>query len=165
MTVVTPPGKILRDQEGVRLEFIRTYDEPIVEVWSALTDPERVSRWLGDTTGDPATGTVELLMTAEQVASPDTVKIVDCAAPSRLVVDLPSPGATWRVEVSLSDDLDTTTLTFIQRLAEADDPTDVGPGWHFYLDRLGAVVAGTSVPENWDEDYFPALKDAYALPS
>lgn len=32
------------------------------------------------------------------------------------------------------------------------------------LDRLGAVVAGTTVPEEWD-DYFPSLQDAYALPS
>ena len=35
-----------------------------------------------------------------------------------------------------------TTLVFVQRLAEPYDASSIGPGWHYYLDRLDAVVAG-----------------------
>lgn len=47
MTVTTPLGRVLRDEDGVRLEFVRTYGNPIDDVWSALTDPDRVARWIG----------------------------------------------------------------------------------------------------------------------
>ena len=51
----------------------------------------------------------------------------------------------------------------VQRLAEPDDASGIGPGWHDYLDRLGGVVTASTVPDQWD-DYFPALQDSYALP-
>ena len=44
MTVITPLGQVLRDEEGMRLEFVRTYDVPLEEVWSVLTEPDRVAR-------------------------------------------------------------------------------------------------------------------------
>lgn len=164
MTATTPPGRVLRDAHGTRLEFIRTYDAPVEEVWSALTERERVAGWLGEWTGDPASGTVDLLMTAEEGHTPEPLTIVECEPPTRLTVELPSPGDPWRVSVSLSEDDGMTTLVFTQPLAEPSDATIIGPGWHYYLDRLGAVVADTAVPESWDDDYFPALKAAYALP-
>ncbi|MGI8953354.1 MAG: hypothetical protein ACR2FL_02055 [Nocardioidaceae bacterium] len=41
----------------------------------------------------------------------------------------------------------------------------IGPGWHYYyfLDRLGAVISATEVPDTWD-DYYPFLRTAYLLP-
>ena len=169
MTVTTPPGQVLRDEHGMRLEFVRTYDQPVEEVWSALTAAESVPRWFGSWTGDPASGTVELLMTEDEGSTPQPVRILECAAPTRLVVDLPSPDGTWRLSVSLRPRLgattgdDGSTLVFVQRLAEPYDASSIGPGWHYYLDRLGAVVAGASVPDAWD-DYYPSMKAAYALP-
>ena len=53
MTVTTPLGQVLRDDEGMRLEFVRTYPDPIEDVWSALTEPDRVARWFGLWSGDP----------------------------------------------------------------------------------------------------------------
>lgn len=58
---------------------------------------------------------------------------------------------------------DGSTLVFTQRLAEPYDASSLGPGWHYYLDRLGAVAAGLAVPGRW-EDYHPSLAGAYALP-
>lgn len=80
MTVTTPLGQVLRDEEGMRLEFIRTYDDPVDEVWSALTEPDRVARWIGALSGDPAAGTVELVMSEEDGATPQIVTILECAA-------------------------------------------------------------------------------------
>jgi uncharacterized protein YndB with AHSA1/START domain len=164
MTVTTPLGQVLRDEDGVRLEFVRTYDHPIDGVWSALTEPDRVARWIGTWSGDPSTGTVELVMTEDDGSTPERVTILACQSPTRLVVDLPSPDGTWRVSVSLREQAGETTLLFTQRLAQPYDASSIGPGWHYYLDRLGAVVVDTTVPDSWD-DYYPSLQDAYAIPS
>ena len=164
MTVTTPLGQVLRDADGMRLEFVRTYEDPVEDVWSGLTEPDRVARWFGRWTGDPASGTVELLMTEEAAATPEAVTIVECEPPTRLVVDLPSPDGTWHVSATLHQRDGGTLLRFVQRLTEPYDASNIGPGWHFYLDRLGAVVTGAPVPDTWD-DYYPTLRDAYALPS
>ncbi len=163
MTVTTPLGQVLRDEEGMRLEFVRTYHEPQEDVWSALTERERVARWIGAWSGDPTTGTVELVMSEDEGATPETVRILECEPPTRLVVDLPSPDGTWRLSATLRSQGGVTTLVFIQRLAEPFDARSVGPGWHYYLDRLGAVVTCGAVPDSW-EDYFPSLSEAYGLP-
>lgn len=162
MTVTTPLGQVLRDEDGTRLEFVRTYDDPVEDVWSALTDPDRVARWFGTLSGDPATGTVELVMTEEAGSTPQAVTILECAPPTRLVVEVPGPDGVWRLSVALSAQDTVTTLVFTQRLAEPYDAS-IGPGWHYYLDRLDAVVEGTEVPGTWD-DYYPSLLDAYAQP-
>lgn len=164
MTVTTPLGRVLRDEDGVRLEFVRTYDHPVERVWSALTESDRLAHWFGTWTGDPATGTVELLMSEDEDSTPQTVTILECEPPTRLVVELPSPDGTWRLSVSLRARADGTALVFAQRLAQPYDASSIGPGWHYYLDRLGAVVADTVVPDSWD-DYYPSLQGDYALPS
>ncbi len=164
MTVTTPLGQVLRDEEGMRLEFVRIYDETVDEVWLTLTEPDRLARWFGTWTGDPATGTVELLMCEDEDSTPQTVTVLECQPPTRLLVELPSPDGTWRLSVSLRAQASGTTLVFTQRLAQPYDASSIGPGWHYYLDRLGAVVTNTVVPDTWD-DYYPSLQDAYALPS
>lgn len=164
MTVTTPLGQVLRDDEGMRLEFVRTYDAPVEDLWSALTEPDRVARWIGTVSGDPATGTLQFVMTEDEGATPETITILACEPPSRLVVELPSPDGVWRLSATLGVRDAVTTLVFTQRLTEPYDASSVGPGWHYYLDRLGAVVANLAVPGDWD-DYYPSLKPAYALPS
>jgi len=163
MTVTTPLGQVIRDEDGLRLEFVRTYDDPVRDVWAALTEPDRVARWFGTWSGDPSTGTVELLMTEDESATPQRVQILECQAPTRLVIDLPSPDGTWRLSAVLRVYRDGSELVFTQRLEEPYDATSVGPGWHYYLDRLGAVIADIEVPSKW-EDYFPALQGSYPLP-
>lgn len=164
MTVTTPLGQVIRDDQGMRLEFVRTYEAPVDDIWSALTDPERVARWIGTVSGDPVTRSVQLRMTEGEGSAPETVTIRECDPVTRLVVDLPSPDGTWRLTAALRAEGGVTTLVFTQRLAEPYDASSVGPGWHYYLDRLGAVVAGRPVPDRWD-DYHPSLSDSYALPS
>jgi uncharacterized protein YndB with AHSA1/START domain len=163
MSVTTPPGQVLRDEHGMRLEFVRSYDAPVAQVWSALTEPTRLARWFGTWTGDPATGSVDLCMIKDEASAPQTVTILQCQAPTRLVVELPSPDDTWRLSISLAARNGTTTLVLQQWLNQPYEASSIGPGWHFYLDRLGAVVADAPVSNAWD-DYFPSLQGAYALP-
>jgi hypothetical protein len=95
---------------------------------------------------------------------PQPARIIECVPPTRLVVELPSPDGPWLLSVSLQPRGAGTELVFYHRLAEPYDATSVGPGWHYYLDRLGAVVRGSDVPTDWDA-YFPAPEGAYGLPS
>lgn len=161
MPVTTPLGRLRDDGDGARLEFERRYDEPIDEVWSALTEPDRTARWFGRWSGDPASGRVELQMTAEAGAPTETVVIVACDPPRRIEVDMAGPDGTWRLAVELEAVEGGTVLRFAHRLGAPDDPASVGPGWHFYLDRLGAVLSGEPVPDAF-ADYHPALAAAYA---
>lgn len=158
-----PLGAVLRDDEGRRLEFVRRYAQPPHDVWAAITDPERTARWFGTWTGDPASGTVHLTMTEDEGATPQPATIVECEPAARLVLVLPNPDGPWPLSVLLEPDGAGTRLVFTHRLAEPHDASSVGPGWQYYLDRLGAVVAGAPVPDDFDA-YYPALAEAYPLP-
>ena len=161
MTATSPLGQVLRDDQGLRLEFVRTYDTSAADVWSAVTDPERLGRWFGTWSGDPATGTVQLQMV--EATTPQDAKIVECSPPHRLAIETLSPDGPWPLSVSLTEHAGRTTLVFTHRLAEPYDASSIGPGWHYYLDRLGAVVDVKPVPEDFEE-YFPVLAQAYPLP-
>lgn len=50
------------------LVFLRTYRAPITDVWDSIVDSDRLARWFGRWTGDPASGTVQVEWVAEQDA-------------------------------------------------------------------------------------------------
>ncbi|MGH3929734.1 MAG: SRPBCC family protein [Pseudonocardiaceae bacterium] len=162
--VTTPRGEIRPDAAGGRsLVFRRRYPYPIEDVWSEVTDSDRLARWFGSYQGVGAVGgTVALTMTAEEDAGgePSTVHILECEPPRRLMVDLPETETrSWRIALTLSWEADTTVLLFEQTVPSEMNMADVGPGWHWYLDRLTASLASAPMP-NWD-DYYPGLSSAY----
>ena len=163
MAVTSAPGRVVRDEQGARIEIVRSYDLPVEEVWSGLTDPDRTALWIGRWSGDPASGAIEITMSAEEGAPAETVRVDRCERPLRLDLTLPSPDGDWPVSVALSQDGTATVLRLVHHLAEPYDASSTGPGWQFYLDRLTAVLTGGEVPDAW-EDYWPALSEAYAVP-
>jgi uncharacterized protein YndB with AHSA1/START domain len=162
-TIATPTGKVIRDGDGVRLEFVRTYPDPIERVWAAVTDPDELGKWYGTWRGDPATGTVELA-SIEGGGEYKPVEIVECRRPRRLAVVLPTPYGPWPLSITLSESDGLTTLVFVHQLAEPYDPTSIGPGWHYYLDRLGATMSGAVMPEPDDWSSYEPLGAKYPLP-
>ena len=41
-------GEVVRGTDGrAVLRFRRVHDEPVADVWSAVTDPDRCARWFG----------------------------------------------------------------------------------------------------------------------
>jgi len=134
---------------------------PIEDAWSALTDSDRTARWIGSWSGDPATGTIALVMSAEGMSDPVDVVIRQCDPPRRLVVDSPGPEGIWHLDVSLTQSDGVSLLRFLHRLDEGHNVGDIGPGWHYYVDRLSAAIAGEDPAAPW-EDYFPVLIEAYA---
>lgn len=150
-----------RDPEWI--VFTRRFAAPIDDVWAAVTEPDRLARWIGTWTGDPASGRIEFFMTAEgdDVAA-ETYAIETCDPPHELVAtSTDSDGQTWRLRLELIEADETTTLRFGQLLTDPDTAASVGPGWEYYLDRLVAAETGQDLSGIDFDDYYPALSDHY----
>jgi len=71
------------DRDGTAyVVFERTFAAPIEDVWAAVTDPERLVRWIGTWSGDPSSGEIAFWMTAEGEDVPEE-KIGSTSATSR----------------------------------------------------------------------------------
>ncbi len=122
----------------------RRYDAEAADVWSALTDPERVRRWFLPLTGDLRVGGSFQL---EGNAGGD---ILTCEPPALLRVTFGGP--TSVVQVQLTADGDHTELTL-----EHSVPTEmagtgagalfVGPGWDGALMGLARFMDGEVIDD------------------
>jgi uncharacterized protein YndB with AHSA1/START domain len=149
----SPTGRVVSVAGGHALVLERTFKAPIEDVWASITESERLERWIGRWEGEPGPGrTIRFLMTAEEAAEPEDVRIIDCEPPRllRMVFDQGPDG--WHVDLTLNESDGVTTLRFTQGIGDGLDISDVGPGWEYYLDRLVAARAGTPLPE-WGSDY------------
>ena len=144
--------------------FDRTFRAPIESVWAAVTESDRLERWIGTWTGDPASGSVLFRMNAEgDDVKPETFTIDDCDPPHRLALTSHVMGeqTVWHFVLELAEADGTTTLTFSQSVPDAEMAAGVGPGWEYYLDRLVAAETGADVGAIDFGDYHPAQSDHY----
>ena len=160
---VTPTGRLELVADRLTLFVTRTFHAPIDDVWAAITEPERVARWLGTWTGDPATGTVLFAMTFEGQQPPgDEMEIRECEPPRRLAVTSQVGEQRWYLDVDLTEADGVTTLAFSQPDLDPEDALSVGPGWEFYLDRLVAAETGGDLAAiDFERDYYPAMAEHY----
>ena len=137
--------------EGVRLRFRRREPVPVAELWAALTEPDRLARWIGTYDGvrEPG-GAGTFTMTHEDEPVGEPMRVVACAAPVRLVVEWDTEGG-WRVELELGQDGPDAVLTFTQLFPAGTDVTDYALGWCWYLDKLHVEVAGGPPVGTWAE--------------
>jgi uncharacterized protein YndB with AHSA1/START domain len=142
----------------------RTFQAPIESVWAAITESDRLGRWVGTWTGDPTTGSVLFRMNAEgDDIEPETFTIHECDPPRRISLTSQVVGQqnVFHFLIELTEAAGTTTLTFSQSVPDPDTATGVGPGWEYYLDRLVAAETGADVAALEFTDYYPALSDHY----
>ncbi len=127
------------DGPTVVVTVSRRYRAEVADVWSALTDPERVRRWFLPLTGDlRAGGTFQL----EGNASGD---ILACEPPAHLAVTFGGP--TSVVDLRLSQDGVETVLEFdhtvpLEMAGSSAGALYVGPGWDGALLSLALYLAG-----------------------
>ncbi len=134
----------------LRLEFRRSWPDGPDEIWEALTGPDRTPRWIGSYEGERAPGgRGTFTMTHEAEPASEDVTIVECDPPRRLVLRWAAEEQ-WRVDLELSVEAGRTVLVFTQAFATGDGVGDVATGWHWYLDKLDAVVTGRPQPAGWD---------------
>ncbi|MFV0459885.1 MAG: SRPBCC domain-containing protein [Actinomycetales bacterium] len=150
------------------LVWQRSFRASIGEVWAAVTEPQRLQRWIGTWTGDPASGQVLFTMTAEgEDVPPEIHRICECEPPRRLVVETASGPDAWRLELDLVEFDGVTTLTFAQPIDDPELAGQVGPGWEYYLDRLVAAESGAddvalAVAGVVWEFYYPRLSGSFS---
>jgi uncharacterized protein YndB with AHSA1/START domain len=162
---MTTTGALTSDPDGgTTVVLTRRFPAPVEDVWASITESDRLARWFGTWTGDPADGSVMVTMNAEGEAVPASCYAIDvCEPPHRLVVRTVDDTGSWTLSAELSEDDGTTTLVFAQHGIEPELVPDVGPGWEWYLDRLDAAVVGRSGPSLDDfERELPSRRAAYA---
>jgi uncharacterized protein YndB with AHSA1/START domain len=143
----------LRSAEGkgvVRIED--RYDTDIEDLWSALTDPERLARWFGQVGGDLRPGgAFRVYLEADDLESSGRVEA--CEPPRRLRVRMRETDASYRRgqgvppfdavnEITLTADGDQTILVIEVRGMPLDKIAFYGAGWQIHAERLTVYVAG-----------------------
>ena len=137
--------------EGRTVRLERTYDSPIEDVWDALTDPERISRWFLPITGDYRVGG------RYQFEGNAGGEIVSCERPKRLRVtwvygEVTSPADVSEVEVRLTAVGEGSTTFVLEHTAIVPEemwaqfgPGAVGVGWDGGVLGLSLHLRGGSV--------------------
>jgi uncharacterized protein YndB with AHSA1/START domain len=156
-----PTGTV--DAEARTLTLTRSFAAPVEDVWASITESDRLARWFGTWTGDPAEGFVMVTMNAEPgEVAPARYDIEACEPPRLLRIRATDDAGHWVLAAELVEDGMGTTLTFRQEEVDLTALADMGPGWEWYLDRLAAAVAGAEPPDltAFETDHM-ALAPAY----
>ncbi len=153
----------LRSADGkgvVRLED--RFDTDIDNLWSALTDPRRLARWLGEIAGDLRLGGE---FRAHFFASgwEGTGRVEACEPPQRLLVltkdaDQPDEGP---IEVTLTEDGNQTIVVWEERGMPLELLAAYGAGIQIHVEDLEDHVAGRERRDSkarFDE-LFPAYQE------
>jgi uncharacterized protein YndB with AHSA1/START domain len=145
----------LRSADGtgvVRMED--RFDTDIDDVWSALTDPRRLARWLGEVGGDLRLGG-EYSFHFYSSGAEGTGLIAVCEPPRRLLLDHGKEQGVGRfLEVTLTADGDQTILVAEERGMPLELLAAFGAGVQVHVEDLGAHLAGRERCDSdarWDE--------------
>lgn len=124
---------------AVRVEDV--YDTAIDDLWSAVTQPARLARWIADVDGEPTLGDTFRAAFTSGWEGPARVDV--CDRPDRLLVTL-SPGADDEtvVEARLTAEGDRTRLVVEERGLPLDVMHFHGAGWQAHLEDLARALAG-----------------------
>ena len=154
MTEDARRGTVTTEDDGRRrVEFRRSWPDSIEAVWAALTEADRLARWIGVYEGERRTGgTGTFAMTQEEGEAPgQPTTIVECDPPRRLVIEWPEASSLMeRIDLDLWAEGGRTVLRFVQFFPAATDVVDWALGWHWYLDKLAAEIDGGTPPTDWD---------------
>jgi len=119
------------------------YDTDVADLWSALTQPDRLARWLGDFEGDLRVGGE---FKAHFFASgwEGTGRVEECEPPHSLRVATRGTGAPHghSIEAMLTADGDNTVLVIEARGMPLDLLAAYGAGNQVHLEDLAAHIAG-----------------------
>jgi len=131
------------------------YDTDIDDLWSALTDPRRLARWIGEVEGDLRLGGQ---FRAHFFTSgwEGTGRVEACEPPHRWLVrtkDADDPDE-HAIEATLTVDGDQTILIIEERGMPLDQLAAYGAGVQVHVEDLAAHIAGRErrdMQERWAE--------------
>jgi uncharacterized protein YndB with AHSA1/START domain len=144
------------DEEPKRLGAVRVedvYDTSIEDLWSALTEPSRLARWIGEFDGDLTIGGQFHAHFTSTWTGLGRVDI--CEPPHRLLV------TTWdededptAIEAVLEAHGDKVLLVIEERGLPLQDLAGHGAGWQAHIEDLATYLAGrpqSDWKDRWDE--------------
>jgi uncharacterized protein YndB with AHSA1/START domain len=133
------------DGTGERISVLlqRRYDTPIQDVWDAVTQPDRIKRWLMPISGDlRAGGTFQLQGNAGG-------QILTCEPPRLLRTTFGDPNSILELRLTPQGDDDTLLelehTVPIEMAQSGAGALYVGPGWDGALMGLGLYLRGEAI--------------------
>ena len=123
------------------------YDTDADDLWSALTDPERLARWVARVEGDLRLGGE---FTARFTSSWEgTGRVDECDPPRRLLVTMREQEDDETViEARLEAEGEGTRLIVEERGLPLGELAAYGAGWQAHVEDLAAYLAGRT-PADW----------------
>ena len=146
----------LRSADGkgiVRMED--RFETDIDDLWSALTDPGRLARWIGEVEGDLRLGG-EFRFSFFATGSEGTGRVEACEPPERLLLvikDVDAPDEEV-IETALTTDGDETILVSEDRGMPIGQLAAYGAGIQIHIEDLADYIAGRErrdAKARWDE--------------
>jgi uncharacterized protein YndB with AHSA1/START domain len=161
----------LRSADGkgiVRMED--RYDTDIDDLWSALTDPVRLARWIGEVEGDLRLGG-EFRTHFFASGAKSAGRVEECEPPNRLLVQTKHVDAQYElvIEATLTADGTQTILVIEERGMPLDLLHGYGAGIQIHFEHLADYIAGreprdtedSNIEARWNE-LVPAYQDLAA---
>jgi uncharacterized protein YndB with AHSA1/START domain len=154
----------LRTADGAGVVRIEDrYDTDVEDLWSALTDPERLARWYGEVEGDlHEGGQFRIYLQGPDIKGVGNVEA--CEPPHRLLVRTRETEESARkadgrafeqtVEATLTPDEGHTILTIEVRGLPLGKLASYGVGWQLHAETLASYLAGRPGPDvgtRWGE--------------
>jgi uncharacterized protein YndB with AHSA1/START domain len=151
----------LRAEDGagvIRIE--EHFKTGVDELWSALTDSERLARWYGEIEGELRTGR-EFRARVRASGWEGVGRIEECDPPRRFRVVSKDPDEPNEeiMEVELRGDSDQTTLVIEQSNLPLELVWAYGAGLQIHVEDLAAYIAGREAGDT--KTRFDQLKPAY----
>lgn len=123
------------------------YDAGVDDLWSALTDPDRLARWVAELKGDLRPGGTFYARFTSGWESPGRIDV--CDRPRRLLLTMRPGEPDQRViEARLTPEGGQTLLVIEDRGLPPDELATHGAGWQAHLEDLVAHLAGRG-PADW----------------
>lgn len=152
-------GTFERRGDHIDVRFERLYRRPVESVWKALTEPERLSDWMGQSYVEPFVGgRYETMLDG---LKPNRGRVRIWEPPTLLEYDFrndhaPHSIARWELSPAQTG----TRVVFSHLGMPYANSNLMLPGWHVYLRHLGVSLDGA--PPGDFEQSWRAMQHIYA---
>jgi uncharacterized protein YndB with AHSA1/START domain len=149
-----PVGALRRSADGRGTVRVQDhYRTGVEDLWAAVTEPQRLARWIADVDGELRLGGRFTARFTSGWSGPGRVDV--CEPPRRLLVTM-SPGQPDEtvIEARLTPTGDRTHLVVEERGLPLDDLPFHGAGWQVHLEDLAAHLLGEAASDwrsRWTE--------------
>lgn len=145
MNTIIGSMRHLDEKHGVvRVEDV--FDTAISDLWSAITEPERLARWIATVEGDLRVGGIVQALFTSTWEGPGRIDV--CDAPNRLLLTMePDTEDEAVIEAVLTAEGERTRLVVEERGLPLEVLFSHGAGWQAHVEDLGRYLAGGE--SNW----------------